>query len=426
MQEDLENSLELRYHQSLSWLFTQFPAYQKIGSAAYKPDLGNIRELIQQLNIDYSSLKFIHVAGTNGKGTVVNYVGSILKEAGYPTGIFTSPHLIDFRERIIVNGEQISQEFVVDFCEKAKNIQVDASFFEITFAMALAYFIEQKCEMVALETGLGGRLDATNIVTPILSVITNIGKDHTNLLGNTYAKIAAEKAGIIKPNVPVLIGEYSWRTIRVFKKKAKAMNAPLSIVNQKKPLSSSFFQYDSYKRKNEHVILEVVKTLQQQNYPISEEAIRLGFENIYKNTSYQGRFQVMSEDPFEIIDVAHNEAGMKVLMQSVKKLKYNNLHILYGSSSDKDFLSCVLQFPKDAHVYFTEFSNERSLKVKEAEKNLKGIVRQISFHDNAFKAYKEMNKFRKKGDLTIVTGSFFLLSDYFAFKDFSSLDNDPH
>lgn len=417
MEEDLENSLELRYHQSIAWLFNQFPSYQQQGVSAYKPGLDNVRELIKQLSINDSNIKFIHVAGTNGKGTVVNYVGSILKEAGYKTGIFTSPHIVDFRERIIVNGEQISQQYVVDFCEKVKKIDVKASFFEITFAMALSYFQEQSCTFVVLETGLGGRLDATNIVAPILSVITNIGKDHTNLLGNTYAKIAFEKAGIIKKNIPVIIGEYDWRTNRVFKRKAKEMNAPLILTNQKKAITNSYFPLQSYKQKNERVIKEVIKELKKQGIIISDEAIALGFESIHQNTSYRGRFQIMSENPYEIIDVAHNKAGVKVLMESIKHLKFNHLHILFGSSADKDFIACARQFPKDAHIYFTEFSNNRSLKKEIAEQKLKHHFEDIHFYDNVFKAYKAMNQYRRDGDLTIITGSFFLLSDYFVFKE---------
>lgn len=417
MEEDIENAIELKYHQSISWLYRQFPAYQKVGSSAYKPDLGNIQALIQQLSLDFSKLKFIHVAGTNGKGTVVNYTGSILKEAGYKTGIFTSPHIIDFRERILINGEQITADFVVDFCERVKKTQVEASFFEITFAMALDYFIQEKCEIVVLETGLGGRLDATNIITPILSVITNIGKDHTNLLGNTFSKIAFEKAGIIKQNIPVIIGEYNWRTFRVFKKKAKQMNAPLTLVDQKKPLKNTHFPLASYKQINERVILQVIQALREASYQISDDAIDLGFKNIHENTSYRGRFQVISEDPYEIIDVAHNVAGMKQLVNSIKKIPHQNLYVLYGSSSDKDYLSNLLELPKNTHIYFTEFSNERSEKKGTAEKNLKGLFKNISFYDNVFEAYKEMNKSRTKGDLTIVTGSFFLLSDYFVFKE---------
>lgn len=420
MEEDLDSSIELKYHQALNWLFTQFPAYQKMGKSAYKPDLGNILALVQELNLAYSSLSFIHVAGTNGKGTVVNYLGSILKEAGYRTGVFTSPHIVDFRERIIVDGEKIDQEFVIEFCEKVRHTTVAASFFELTFAMALDYFICKKCEYVVLETGLGGRLDATNIVTPILSIITNIGKDHTDLLGNTFAKIAFEKAGIIKKQVPVIIGEYDWRTIRVFRKKAKEMNAPLFLVNQKKKTTSTHFPLHSYKQKNEKVIQAAIQQLRQMNIIVSSEAVELGFKNVHNNTSYRGRFQVVSTEPYEIIDVAHNKAGMKVLIQSVERIPHHKLHILYGSSADKDFVACTQQFPKDAFIYFTEFSNSRSLKKEVAEEKLKSHFEHIYFFDNAFKAYKAMNHHRKPGDLTLVTGSFFLLSDYFEFKNFEN------
>lgn len=408
------SDLDLIYQQEVSWLFEQFPSYQNIGTAAYKPDLGNIQALIDLLQIDYSAIKFIHIAGTNGKGTCTNYLGSILKEAGYKTGVFTSPHIVDFRERICLNGDNVTQEFVISFCKQIKSLSIKPSFFEITFAMALSYFVEQKCQFVVLETGLGGRLDATNVVIPILSVITNIGLDHVQLLGNTLAEIAYEKAGIIKANIPVLIGETTAETLSVFQKVAGERNAKIYIIDDSE-LQQSYFKIHSFKQKNEKIILKAIAVLRELGIDISNSAVDLGFQNIHKNTNYIGRFQIVSEKPLVIIDVAHNEDGIRELLLAIDKITYERLHIVYGASSDKDFMRIVGMFPREAHLYFTEFKSYRSVKADDVLKNnvLKSHFN-TSFHLNIQDSLEAVKKVQSDNDLIVITGSFYLISDYFA------------
>ncbi|MBN9292874.1 MAG: bifunctional folylpolyglutamate synthase/dihydrofolate synthase [Flavobacteriia bacterium] len=406
------SSSESGYQKTISWLFQQFPSYQNIGVKAYKPDLGNIRELIDYLKIDISAIQFIHVAGTNGKGTCTNYLASVLMESGYKTGVFTSPHIVDFRERIIINGKQIDEKSVIDFCQKIRDLSFAPSFFEISFAMALNYFAQEKCEFAVIETGLGGRLDATNIISPVLSIITNIGLDHVQLLGNTLPEIAFEKAGIIKENTPVIIGEYEVTTFPVFEKITKEKNAPLYLISSQ-PLRESRFKVENYKQKNEKIILEAILLLQQKGVKITEAGIENGFKNIYKNTSYRGRFQIISEKPLEIIDVAHNEDGIRDLMMAVKQFNYKRLHIIYGTSSDKNYEDLIKLFPLDAEIYFAEFSNARSLKMEAASERLRTDGRRISFYPSVVEAYESLKAIRNEEDLTLITGSFFLISDYF-------------
>ncbi len=408
----METELDKAYQKTVSWLFQQFPAFQNVGASAYKPDLGNIRALINELNLDFSGIKFIHIAGTNGKGTCTNYIGSVLMEQGYTTGIFTSPHILDFRERMLVNGQFIDKETVIDFCEYIKNLSIEPSFFEITFALTLSHFIAKKCDFVVLETGLGGRLDATNIVNPILSIITNIGFDHVQLLGDTLEKIAFEKAGIIKTETPVLIGEFTAETLPVFERVANEKKSEIYFVNDYN-VEKSYFPIDNYKRKNEKIILKAIDILRSLDVEISNESIENGFKNIYQNTSYKGRFQVISEKPLEIVDVAHNEDGIKDLLNAIKQISFDKLHIIYGSSSDKEYTKILDLFPDDATLYFTEFSNHRSVKMEELKLNKPNIA----YFKDIQTAYSHVKNVRSNEDLTLITGSFYLISDYFAMGD---------
>lgn len=401
--------METAYQETVSWLFQQFPAFQNVGVSAYKPDLKNIRALISELKLDFSDIKFIHIAGTNGKGTCTNYIGSVLMEQGYTTGIFTSPHILDFRERMLVNGQLIDKKMVIDFCEQIKNLSIEPSFFEITFALALSHFIAKKCDFVVLETGLGGRLDATNIVNPILSIITNIGFDHVQLLGDTLEKIAFEKAGIIKAETPVLIGEFTTETLPVFERVADEKNAVIYFADDYN-VEKSHFSIDNYKRKNEKIILKAIEVLSSLNVKISNESIENGFKNIYHNTSYKGRFQIISEKPLEIVDVAHNEDGIKDLLNAIKQFSFEKLHIIYGSSSDKEYTKILDLFPDDAELYFTEFSNHRSVKIEELQLNKPNVT----YFKDLQSAYLHVKNVRSNHDLTLITGSFYLISDYFA------------
>lgn len=408
----MSSEIEHVYQQEIGWLFEQFPSYQNIGSLAYKPDLGNIKALISALNIDYSDIKFIHIAGTNGKGTCTNYIGSILIEAGFQTGIFTSPHIIDFRERICVNGENVTKEFVVNFCKQIKSLKINPSFFEITFAMALSYFVEKKCQLVVLETGLGGRLDATNVVIPILSIITNIGLDHVDLLGNTLSKIAFEKAGIIKQSVPVLIGETLDETLPVFEKVAKEKEAKLYLAYDLQ-VKNSYFKIKNFKQKNEKIILKAIELLNVQGLNINQSAIDLGFQNIHINTNYIGRFQTISEKPLTIVDVAHNEDGITELMNTIQQISYDKLHIIYGSSSDKDFKKIISLFPTDATIYFTEFSSYRSVHIEDVKDSILNIHAATNFYTDIKDSLIAVNKKATESDLILITGSFYLVSDFF-------------
>lgn len=403
---------EATYQQSISWLFNQFPSYQNKGVQAYKPDLGNIQLLIEALQIDSSAIQFIHVAGTNGKGTCTNYIGSILMESGNKTGVFTSPHLVDFRERMIVNGQKIDPKSVVNFCQKVKSLPFSPSFFEVSFAMALQFFVHEKCKYVVLETGLGGRLDATNIVTPILSIITNIGLDHVDLLGDTFEKIAFEKAGIIKPTVPVIIGEYTDKTLPVFEKVALANQAPLLFAKDE-ILKKSHFTIQNYKQKNEIIILKAIDVLKQLGVDISDDCVDNGFANIHQNTSYMGRFQITSEKPMEIVDVAHNEDGIRDLIHTIDQIVFQRLFILYGSSADKDYKKIISLFPKDAFIYFSEFTSDRSLKIDNVQQEIVSYFPKAQFYKTVSDAHVAIENARNEHDLTLITGSFYLISDFF-------------
>ena len=301
----------MTYAESVDWLFAQFPAYQKIGVSAYKPDLDNVLALCDYYRVDYSRLKFIHIAGTNGKGSAANYLASILQENGLKTGLFTSPHILDFRERIRVNGNMIPEEQVIAFCElvRQSDFSVQPSFFEITWILALRHFLAENCEICVIETGLGGRLDATNIITPLLSYISNIGLDHTSILGDSLEKIAAEKAGIIKMGVPVLIGEYNPKTQPVFEEKAQKMDAPL-FWSDDFHFEQYVFPEGTYPRKNEHKVRALIQLLNTLHFSISPEECERGFRNVAQNTGFRGRFQQISGKSCTVIDAAPNADGV--------------------------------------------------------------------------------------------------------------------
>jgi dihydrofolate synthase/folylpolyglutamate synthase len=403
------------YEESINWLFEQFPAYQKIGAVAYKPDLSNTLSLCKQLNIDFNQLQYIHVAGTNGKGSTSNMIASICMEKGLKTGLFTSPHIHDFRERIIVDGIQISEERVVSFCQQIRNLtlEVSPSFFEITWALTLSHFIESKCDICVIETGLGGRLDSTNIISPILSIITNIGMDHVAILGDTLEKIAFEKAGIIKPKIPVVIGETLPETISVFETSAKTQNSTVFWAEKEEFTSTFHFPTESYQWKNERTVRTAMRALNTLGFDFSESEIENGIKNTKNNTGFRGRFEIIAHDPLTIVDVAHNVDGIKQLLQTLKPKVSGQLHIVYGTSSDKDLDSILSLFPKDAKFYLTEFSSERSAKIadlrKSAETNGLNATYFLKMKEAVEKAQQSANKI----DTILITGSFFLISDFF-------------
>ncbi len=403
------------YEESINWLFEQFPAYQKIGAVAYKPDLSNTLSLCKQLNIDFNQLQYIHVAGTNGKGSTSNMIASICMERGLKTGLFTSPHIHDFRERILVDGKQISEERIVSFCQQIRNLtlEVRPSFFEITWALTLTYFIESNCEICVIETGLGGRLDSTNIISPILSVITNIGMDHVAILGDTLEKIACEKAGIIKTSIPVVIGETLPETISVFETSAKSHNSTIFWAEKEEFTNTFHFPNESYQWKNERTVRTAMRALNCLGFEFSETQINAGIENTNKNTGFKGRFEIINQNPLTIIDVAHNVDGIKQLLRTVESSVTGQLHIVYGTSSDKDLDSILSLFPRDAKFYLTEFSSERSAKIADLRKSAETIGLNATYFSKMKEAVETAQQSANKTDTILITGSFFLISDFF-------------
>lgn len=400
------------YQEAIDWLFEQFPAYQKVGVSAYKPDLDNILSLCAQLQIDFHSLKCIHVAGTNGKGSTSNMLASIFTQKGYRTGLFTSPHITDFRERIRVNGIEIPEQHVVDFCLEIQQMKLEVapSFFEITWALALRYFLAENCDYCIIETGLGGRLDATNILSPILSIITNIGLDHVAILGNSLAKIAFEKAGIIKSKTPVVIGETLPESKPVFLEKAKYMQAPIFWAEKSKWNVEFQFPENSYQWINERTVRTAIEVL---DLNFTDEDIRLGIQNLHQNTGFRGRFEILHTSPLTVLDVAHNLDGIRQVLKTILPMNQGNMHIVYGTSSDKDLEQIISIFPSDAQFYFTPFTNERSAKLENLKQISHQLQLQAQFFTHVKEAYSAAQHAANKKDTILITGSFFLISDFF-------------
>jgi dihydrofolate synthase/folylpolyglutamate synthase len=408
--------VQTSYSDTLDWLFQQFPAYHKIGAKAYKPSLDNCIRLAEFFGNPQDKLRFIHVAGTNGKGSTSSMLASILTESGERVGLFTSPHIEDFRERIRVNGEMISEEEVISFCEEVQKLKIDfePSFFEITWIMTLVHFLKKETTICVVETGLGGRLDATNIITPILSVITNIGLEHTNFLGETLGEIAFEKAGIIKSGIPVVIGETLPETIEVFRKKVVESNSELILAEEISiQIPDDFPLLGDYQLKNYKAVFSSINYLNTRGFEINYETIKKGLSNLSLNTGFRGRLQVIEKSPLTIMDVSHNYDGIKATLESIIKLNKGKLHIIYGTSSDKDIKSIFSLFPEEANYYFTEFSNERSAKLIQLMEESKEFKLKSTFFLDPKEALKTAQLSVKKEDTILIFGSFFLLSDFF-------------
>lgn len=403
----------MTYQETVTWMFNQLPMYQLQGAVAYKADLSNIEKLSAHLNHPERQIKTIHVAGTNGKGSTSSMLASILQEAGYKVGLYTSPHMKDFRERIKINGNEISEQFVVEFVAQNKLFfeKESLSFFEMTVGMAFNYFEKEKVDIAVIEVGMGGRLDATNIITPLVSVITNIGKDHTVFLGNTLAKIAEEKAGIIKSNIPVIIGEYTKETKAVFIEKAKRMNSPLYFASETfidNQLTSDLEGF--YQQKNIRTVRQAIELL-RSHLSISEKNEKDGLQNVVANTKLWGRWQVLQQNPKVVADTAHNDHGLSIVMKQLKAEKYNKLFIVFGVVNDKDLDSILPLLPKEAKYFFSKPSvfrglNEEILAEKAGEFNLKGeIVSSIS------EAYEKAKLEATPGDLIYIGGSTFVVAE---------------
>ena len=325
------------YEAAITWLFNQFPSYQQQGALAYKPDLGNIKALLLALNAPQKQLPFIHIAGTNGKGSCSSLLASILTAHGERVGLFTSPHLFDFRERIRINGITISESYVISFCNTIQKLDltISPSFFEITFAMALRYFAEQHCSICVIETGLGGRLDATNIITPLVCLITNIGLDHTQFLGDTLEAIASEKAGIIKEEIPVVISETQEETERVFRAKASTLHAPIVFADQVKHMTDIFTipLLGAHQQRNFNAVNAVLEILhQKQRIQLNSERVQLGLDQLLENTGFRGRLQRLKTKPTVFADVSHNVPGIKETLQTIRTLQTGKTHIIFGAS----------------------------------------------------------------------------------------------
>ena len=405
------------YKKETEWLFKQFPSYQKLGSIAYKPSVQNSLEIAKYLGNPQDKLKLIHVAGSNGKGSTCSILASILTEAGYKVGLFTSPHLKDFRERIRIDGACIPEQEVIQFIKrvKAEKFSLKPSFFEITFGMALSHFERNECDICIIETGLGGKLDATNIIMPLLSVITNISMEHTQFLGNSLEEIAMEKAGIIKPNVPVVLGQMNSKIQHLLIKDAASKKSSCYVVEDssikkiyKLPLLGN------YQHENLRTAIQTIQVIEKFNFTINDQNIQKGLNNLIANTGFMGRLQIMEENPMVIFDVSHNADGIKATFDALMKLNKNELYVVFGTSSDKNSLDIFNCLPKKARYYFTEFSNKRSATLSELKSAASEHKYAFSkYYNSPQEALKEARSEASSLDLIVVLGSFFLISDFY-------------
>ncbi|MCB9173032.1 MAG: bifunctional folylpolyglutamate synthase/dihydrofolate synthase [Flavobacteriales bacterium] len=403
----------MTYQQTLDYLFSQLPMFQRIGASAYKVDLSNTIELCNLLGNPQHHFKSVHIAGTNGKGSTSHMLASILQEAGYTVGLYTSPHLIDFRERIKINGEMISEQEVVDFVTKYKKDfeKINLSFFEWTVGLAFDYFSNQKVDIAVVETGLGGRLDSTNVIIPEISIITNIGKDHMQFLGDTLEKIAVEKAGIIKKNVPIIIGETQPEIKHVFVSKAKELGSAIYFADQiiQQGLESDL--KGSYQKKNIKTVLASVHELKKLEFAISDEQIKSGLLHVVRNTGLMGRWQTLGLDPKIICDTGHNEAGIREVVSQLESLTYNKLHFVLGAVNDKEIDSVLELLPKNAVYYFCQAKIPRALDVNELKNKAKSYRLNGNAYSSVKNAYEEAKKTANKHDLIFIGGSTFVVAE---------------
>jgi dihydrofolate synthase/folylpolyglutamate synthase len=378
----------MTYQQTLDWMFTQLPMYQREGKTAFKKELTNILAFSAALNFPERKFKSIHVGGTNGKGSTSHMLASILQEAGYKVGLYTSPHLKSFTERIRINGSEIPKRKVTSFIKKHTNFltKQKLSFFEMTVGLAFDYFANEKVDIAIIEVGLGGRLDSTNIITPEVAVITNIGLDHTEFLGNTLPEIAFEKAGIIKNNIPVIIGEKQPEVLPVFLEKAKQCNSKIYVAsNDVKSYASDLL--GDYQKSNTKTAVAAIQQL--QGFTVSEKNISEGLLHVVKNTNLKGRWQVLQENPKVICDTAHNKEGLSIVLNQLKKEQYKKLHIVLGVVLDKNLAAILPMFPKEANYYFCKPNIPRGLSeavLQEKALNFDLIGEKYSSVKEAFKS----------------------------------------
>jgi dihydrofolate synthase/folylpolyglutamate synthase len=407
----------MTYPEALQFLFDQLPMFHRIGAAAYKPSLNNTEALCEWLNHPEKKVRTIHVGGTNGKGSTSSLIASSLQCAGFKVGLYTSPHLIDFRERIKINGDWIEEDFIIQFVLRYKNWierNVEPSFFELTFAMAMEYFCAQEVDYAVIEVGMGGRLDSTNVISPMHCIITNVSKDHMQFLGDTIPKIAQEKAGILKRGIAATFGPMREEALVVLKNKAEYLGIPFQSAAVQETYPSPLIGI--FQNENKSTAFFALKTLQQTIPAITDSAIEEGFKNVIQNTGLLGRFQTLSENPKTIIDVGHNEDGLNLIFAEIQKLSFQKLHIVLGMVNDKDIENILELFPKTAQYYFCKANIPRGLDATllcnmAQQKNLIGEV-----YASVENAYESAKTKAYKDDLVLVTGSFFTVAEVLQIK----------
>lgn len=401
------------YQDTLNWMFSQLPMYQLQGKTAFKKDLSNTLKLAEHLNNPERDFKSVHVAGTNGKGSTSHLIASVLQEAGFKVGLYTSPHLKDFRERIKINGATVSKQFVIGFIKRNMSFfeTNSLSFFEMTVGMAFDYFSRQNVDIAVVEVGMGGRLDSTNILTPVVSVITNIGLDHTQFLGDTLERIAGEKAGIIKPQVPVVVGETQNETKPVFDAIAKVNSSEIvyadKVVENTYPSDLKGF----YQSKNLRTAYQTIVTLINKGYSISEEHIKRGFLNVVKNTGLLGRWQILRERPMVVCDTGHNREGLTYVMAQINNYKFDSLHIVFGVVNDKDLNSIIDILPKQATYYFCKPNIPRGKDAVKLQNELNLYGCTGNAYNSVYEAYKSALKNASENDFVFVGGSTFVVAE---------------
>ncbi len=422
------------YKSLLDKIFQAYPMYHKIGSAAYKEGLENIEALMDITDHPERKFKAVHIAGTNGKGSVAHLLASYFQERGCKTGLFTSPHLVDFRERIRLNGEMISEEAVMAFFNKfqAQFDQLEPSFFEMTTALAFHYFAEQKVDIAVIEVGLGGRLDSTNVLSPLLSVITNISLEHTHMLGDTIAKIAKEKAGIIKPKTPVVIGEFHPESFPVFEDIANQKDAPLFLAENNYSFSGPFDDltikdvlgrtlYEhiqllltgEYQLKNLKTFLQATEVIEEL-WPAEKDVVPQAIRNMVSNTGFQGRWQILRREPLTICDVGHNPGGLRLTMQQLKQYTCRQLRMVFGMVKDKDVEQVIGMLPQDAEYYVCQAQIERAIPAEELAERMMRHGLRCRVASTVANAFRQANADAAPDDLIFVGGSCFVVGELLA------------
>lgn len=402
------------YQDTLDWMFSKLPMYQKVGGSAYRPGLERILAMDTHLEYPHRTFKSIHVAGTNGKGSTSHILASVLQSAGYKVGLYTSPHLLDFRERIKVNGQPIAEKYVVQFIERhAAYFELEQiSFFEMTVGMAFDHFRESQVDYAIVEVGLGGRLDATNIIIPVLSVITNIGLDHTEFLGTTRAQIAKEKAGIIKRGIPVVVGQKDEETQKVFEEIALKQYAKLTFVKVQNQHWKTDLKGD-YQTQNIQTALTALECL--DNHKINLNTLKQGLKNVISNTGLLGRWQIIADSPKLIMDVGHNKEGLSFLATELQKLEFDHLHLIMGFVKGKRVADLISLFPSEASFYLTSPKIDRAIPLSTLKAELTENLKNIDFFPTVFDAINKARSTANVNDLILVCGSTFVVADVMSF-----------